>query len=134
MSKAVGQYQRYGGEVSVLWWAGSDSWGQDRSRPRRSGITQLLHYCSEIMLLFCSPECESLKHSALQIFLVYSPFLSQFTPPFLNFIFPLQRESWVLSKSSEKGLLFCPKPSLARAVLGNRSTVTHIAVQDKTIN
>lgn len=82
VSKAVSQCQTHGREMSVLRWAGSDSWGQGWSRPKGSGITQHLHYCSETMLLLCLPECESLRHSALQI---YSPFWSPFPPPFPSF-------------------------------------------------
>lgn len=134
MSKAVSQCQTHGREVSDLWWAGSDSWGQDRSRPRGSGITQHLHYCSETSLLLCLHECESLRHSTSQIFLVYSPFLSPFPPPFPNFVFPLQRRVGSFPRARRKDCFSVQNPALPEQLLGNRSTVTHIAVRDNTIN
>lgn len=134
MSKAVSQYERHGGEMSVLWWAGSDPWGRDRSRPKGSGITQHLHYCSQTMLLLSLPECDSLRHSALQIFLIYSPFLSPFLPPFPNFVFPLQRRVGSSPRAWRKDCFSVQNPTLPEQLLGSRSTVTHIAVQDSTIN
>lgn len=93
-----------------------------------------LHYCGETMLLLCSPECGSLRHSALQIFLLYSPFLSQFPPPFLNFVFPLQGRVGSSPGARGKSCFSIQNPALPEQLLGNRSTVTHIAVQDNTIN
>lgn len=106
------------------------------SRPRGAGITQHLHYYSETILLLCLPECESLRHAALQIFLVYPPFLRPFLPPCPHFInvFPLQKRIGCSPRAQRKGCFSVQNRALPEQLFGNRNIVTHIAVQDNTIN
>lgn len=90
--------------MSVLWWAGSDPWGQ-----KGSGITQHLHYCSETMLLLCLPELCLADLSGLFFLFKSIPF-----PPSPILCSHCREELGPLQEL--RALLFCPKHSLARAV------------------
>ena len=122
--------------MSVPWRAGSDSWSQERYRPRGAGIMQHLHYYSETILLLYLPECKSLRHSALQIFLVYPPFLCSFFPPCLHFmnVFPPQKSFGYSPRTRRKGWFSLQNRALPEQLFGNRNIVTHIAVPDNAIS
>lgn len=72
---------------------------------------QHLHYFSVCM-------CEALRHCLPNPPGLSSLFMSipSPRPPFYE-CFPSAEKNWVPSKSSEKGLLFCPKLSIASAVI-----------------
>lgn len=118
VSKTVTQWQRRGREVSVLWQAGSDSWSQEWSRPRGAALQSIFttvvrpFYFSVYLSvnLWGTLPCRSSWF--ILLFYVHS-----FPPPPFCECFPVAEKNWVLSKSLEKGLLFCPKPSIARAVI-----------------
>lgn len=118
LSVKISQCQRLGREVSILWWAESDSWSQEWSRPKGADITQHIHCCGETILRLCLPEHKSLRHSALQIFLVYPSFLHPFLPPtsILWMCSYCRKELGTLQELRERAA-FLSKTELARAVI-----------------
>lgn len=104
--------------------------------PKGAVTTWHRHYYSETILLLHLPECESPRHSALQIFQVYPPVSCPFLflcPHFMN-VFPLQKRIGCSPRAQRKGCFSIQNQALPEQLFGNSNIVTHIVGQDKTIN